>query len=87
MFHFSNYLQRQHRLKLLAKNSQVQKELEEDRRILGELEKIRAAKEEHDERQREDKRHEIQWMKKVFQVLLSHYSSTGVPFLATTEIG
>ena len=80
MFHFSNYLQRQHRLKLLAKNSQVQKELEEDRRILEELEKIRAAKEEHDERQREDKRYEIQWMKKVFQVLLSHYSSTSVPF-------
>ena len=61
----SNYLQRQHRLKLLAKNTQVQKELEEDRRILEELEKIREAKEEHDERRREDKRNEIQWMKKV----------------------
>ena len=65
MIHISNYLQRQHRLKLLEKNAQVQKELEEDRRILEELEKIRVAEEEHDERQREGKRNEIQWMKKV----------------------
>ena len=63
--YLSNYLQRQHRLKLLEKNAQVQKELEEDRRILEELEKIRVAEEEHDERQREGKRNEIQWMKKV----------------------
>ena len=63
--HLSNYLQRQHRLKLLEKNAQVQKELEEDRRILEELEKIRVAEEEHDDRQREGKRNEIQWMKKV----------------------
>ena len=68
LLHSSNYLQRQHRLKLLAKNTQVQKELEEDRRILEELEKIREAKEEHDERRREDKRNEIQWMKKVCTV-------------------
>ena len=53
---------------MLAKNTQVQKELEEDRRILEELEKIREAKEEHDERRREDKRNEIQWMKKVCTV-------------------
>ena len=63
--YLSNYLQRQHRLKLLEKNAQVQKELEEDRRILEELEKIRVAEEEHDDRQREGKRNEIQWMKKV----------------------
>ena len=63
--YLSNYLQRQHRLKLLEKNTQVQKELEEDRRILEELEKIRVAEEEHDDRQREGKRNEIQWMKKV----------------------
>ena len=65
LIHLSNYLQRQHRLKLLEKNAQVQKELEEDRRILEELEKIRVAEEEHDDRQREGKRNEIQWMKKV----------------------
>ena len=32
---------------------------------MEELEKIRVAEEEHDERQREGKRNEIQWMKKV----------------------
>ena len=65
LLHSSNYLQRQHRLKLLAKNTQVQKELEEDRRVLEELEKTREAREESDEKRREEKRSEIQWMKKV----------------------
>ena len=34
---------------------------------MEELETIRLAEEEHDEKQREDKRNEIQWMKKVFR--------------------
>jgi hypothetical protein len=65
---FRNYLQRQHRLKLLSKAAQVEKELEEDRRVLEELEKIEGAKEEEEEMKRDDdKKKEIEWMKKVLR--------------------
>ncbi len=63
----NHYLHRQHRLKLLAKASQVKKELEEDQRLLDEIAKVQEAKEETDERRRDEKRREILWMRRVLE--------------------
>ena len=67
-------MHRQHRLKLLAKAALVEKELEEDRRLLEEIEKIQQVKEDADKKAQSDRLKEIQWMKKAtLSYLAAHF--------------
>ncbi len=62
---FSHYLQRQHKLRLRAKAAEIQKELDDDRRTMEELQQLEEARREDDELKRERRRRELQWMSKV----------------------
>lgn len=57
-----HYLQRQHRLKLRTKAAQVERELEEDRHFLQELQRIQEAQEEATFEEKENLKRELQWM-------------------------
>lgn len=59
------YLRRQHRLKLLAKTQMVQKELDEDKRLLEDLEAFSKTHEQESIRDREVKNQRLTWMKDV----------------------
>ena len=65
IFRYSQYLQRQHRLRLRAKAAQVAKELEDDKRILEEMHKIQSAREQTDLEEKRKKMEHIQWMSQV----------------------
>ena len=60
-----HYLQRQHRLRLRAHSAQVQKELEDDRRVLEELRAIEVAEQEANDEAKKAKKKEIEWMREV----------------------
>ncbi len=59
------YLSRQHRLKLLNKAEQVQKDLEDDKRLLEEMESFNKVSDEQSIREREEKNQRLTWMKDV----------------------
>ena len=62
------FLTRQHRLKLLAKTAQVQKDLEEDKRLLEELTAFNAVQTEGEIREREEKNQRLTWLKDVIDM-------------------
>ena len=59
------FLSRQHRLKLLAKAVQVQKDLEDDKKLLEEMEAFSKTHDEQSIREREEKNQRLTWMKNV----------------------
>jgi len=62
------YLTRQHRLKLLAKTSQIQKDLEEDKRLLEEVTAFSQAQNEQDIKERTEKNQRLTWLKEVIDL-------------------
>ena len=62
------FLTRQHRLKLLAKTSQIQKDLEEDKRLLEEVTAFSQAQNEQDIKERLEKNQRLTWLKEVIDL-------------------
>ena len=62
------YLSRQHRLKLLAKTAQVQKELDEDKRVLDELTSFAAARDAQSIDERNEKNQRLTWLRDVIDM-------------------
>ena len=62
------YLSRQHRLKLLAKTAQVQKELEEDKRLLDELTSFATAHDAQSIAERNEKNQRLTWLRDVIDM-------------------
>jgi len=60
-----HYLQRQHKLRLRKQAERVRQELEDDRRALDELAELEVAREGEDERERQRRCRELQWMREV----------------------
>ena len=62
------FLSRQHRLKLLAKTSQIQKDLEEDKRLLEEVTAFSQVQNEQEIKEREEKNQRLTWLKEVIDL-------------------
>lgn len=65
---FKEFLDRQHRLKLLSKTQQIQKELEEDKRLLEEITAFTAAQDAHQIEERNEKNQRLTWLKDVIDM-------------------
>ena len=59
------YLSRQHRLKLLAKTQQIQKDLEEDKRLLDEVTAFTTVRDAHAIEERNEKNQRLTWLRDV----------------------
>jgi len=60
------FLKRQHRIKLLEKNKIIQEELEEDKRVLGEIRSLQAKEDaENDVKEKQSRTEQLQWLKEV----------------------
>lgn len=62
------YLSRQHRLKLLAKTAQVQKELEEDKRLLEEVTSFSTVHDANGLQERNEKNQRLNWLRDVIDM-------------------
>ena len=59
------FLSRQHRLKLLTKTAQIQKDLDEDKRLLDEVTAFTAARDAHAIEERNEKNQRLTWLRDV----------------------
>lgn len=59
------YLQRQHSLKLRMKAAEIQQEIEDDKRVLEELQRSLEAQTEAEQTKRKNQRNELQWLNRV----------------------
>ena len=60
------FLKRQHRIKLLERNKIIQEELEEDKRVLGEIRSLQAKEDaEIDVKEKQSRTEQLQWLKEV----------------------
>jgi hypothetical protein len=62
------FLSRQHRLKLLAKTAQVQKDLEDDKRLLEEMSAFAKTHDEQGLRERDEKNQSLTWLRDVIHM-------------------
>ena len=62
------YLSRQHRLKLLAKTSQVQKDLDEDRKLLKEVTSFLETADAKNREERDEKNQRLTWLQNVIDL-------------------
>lgn len=68
MLDLREYLDRQHRLKLLAKTAQIQKDLDEDQRLLNEVTSFEAAHSATAMEEREEKNQRLTWLQDVIKM-------------------